>query len=479
MIILGIPSDRLKTIFKQMKENPLVSVYITNYNYGRFIRQAIESVLGQTYTSFELLIIDDGSVDNSREVIEAYADYGKVKIIYQTNKGLNASNNVALNLASGKYFIRLDADDYFEPYALAIMVALMEGKPDLGLLFPDYYYVDDIGNIIGVESRHDFDREVSVYDLPSHGACTMVRTEELRNFGGYNEAFTCQDGYELWLKYILNSKVSNVNKPLFYYRQHKMSLTQDESRILETRKKIKKYCIDHYNIKKPKSVALVPVKPNTVLGTLWALHIRKGKTELYWAVKKLVEAKCFDEVIVTSSNINILNETEKLKELDEFKKSGVLIHTYQRRPIYELANHSLEITINEIIQHFQLDEKYEALALLGIETPFIKKSTIEEAVNTLALFSTDAVICVRQDQSSYFTHNGEGMQLVFEKSRFNNYERKVLYKRVSGFTVSTLNSYLQKHSFSSLRIGHVVVSADEAFFLQSDLDLKIYFSNLH
>ncbi len=454
-----------------MSTSPLVSVYITNFNYARFVRQAIESVRRQTYPNIELIIIDDGSTDNSREILAEYEGISGIKVIYQQNKGLNATNNVALVAATGTYFIRLDADDYFEPYAIALMVSMMEGRPEIGLVFPDYYYVDEIGNMIGVESRHDFDREVSLYDIPAHGACTMVRTRELRKLGGYNEAFTCQDGYELWLKYILHSRVSNINKPLFYYRKHKMSLTQNETNILETRKKIKKYCLDLYQIAKPDSVAIIPVKPNTVAGHLWALHERNGKSELYWAVKKLLDTYCFEELIVTSSNKAILDELEQIKLLPEILPYGIPIHNYQRSPDYELANHSLDLTIRDIIQHFAL-QRYDAIGLLGIETPLLKSCTIQEAVYTLALFDSDSVISVHKDQASYFTHNGEGMRLVFEKSKYNNYERKVIYKRISGFSITRMSAYLDVPSFIQKRQGHVEISMMETLVIQSDVDFR-------
>jgi glycosyltransferase involved in cell wall biosynthesis len=456
---------------RSMMQNPLVTVYITNYNYGRFIREAIDSVLNQTYPNIELIIIDDGSTDNSKTIIETYQNRSQVQVLFQQNKGLNATNNVALKMATGKYFIRLDADDYFEAYAIALMVSILEGRPEIGLLFPDYYYVDELGNVIGVECRHDFDREVSLFDLPSHGACTMVRAEELRKLGGYNEDFSCQDGYELWLKYVLNSKVSNINKPLFYYRQHKMSLSQNESKILETRKKIKKYCLDLYQIAKPQSVVIVPVKPSTVAGKLWALHERNGKTELYWAVKKLLDAHCFEELIVTSSNNEILEELGLIKKLPEIDCFGVTIHGYQRNRDYELANHSLDLTIKEIIQYFSL-QRYDAIGLLGIETPLLKSSTIEEAVHALALYHSDSVISVHKDQASYFSHNGEGMGLVFEKSKYNNYERKVIYKRVSGFSITKMDAYLQNPSFVQKRQGHVEISSIETLSIQSDVDFR-------
>ena len=105
--------------------SPLVTVYITNHNYGRYIEQAIQSVLRQTQRDFELIIIDDGSTDNSREVIERYAEHRQVVTIFQQNKGLNVTNNIALRAARGKYVMRLDADDYLDDHALGAVERLL------------------------------------------------------------------------------------------------------------------------------------------------------------------------------------------------------------------------------------------------------------------------------------------------------------------------------------------------------------------
>jgi CMP-N-acetylneuraminic acid synthetase len=457
-----------------MKQNPLVTVYITNHNYGRFLRQAIESVVNQTYGRIEILIIDDGSTDGSREIVSQYAGLPNARVVLQENKGLNATNNVALRAARGDYFVRLDADDYMVPYAIAMMVALMEGNPDVGLVFPDYYYVDEVGNIIGVESRHDFDREVSLYDLPSHGACTMVRTEELRRLGGYNESFSCQDGYELWIKFILNSKVTNISKPLFYYRQHKSSLTRDESRILETRKSIKRHYVEEYLIPNVKAVAVVPVRPNTVSGRLWALSEFEGMTIIGSAIQKLVECGCFEEIIVTCSEPRILAEVERSIVSGEVNTDRVNVITHQRSREFELANLSLDLTLNEIMEMYRIGQRFEAIGLLGIETPLIKASTIAEAVHSLRLFKANSVICVRQDHSSYFTHNGDGMTLIFEKSRYTNYERKMLYRRINGFSIARIDEYMRHQSFLTSRLSHVLVGPEESLTIQSDMDFKLY-----
>ncbi len=230
-----------------------VTVYITNYNYGEYIEQSIQSILDQTYKNFELLIIDDGSTDDSKNVIEKFRDINNVRIIYQKNKGLNITNNIAMRLAKGDYLVRLDADDYVIPEFLEIMVDKIEADPNIGLVFPDYYYVNAIGEVTGVERRFNFEEEVSLYDLPAHGACTLIRLEFLKDLGGYNESFACQDGYDLWLKFINSFDVVNVNKPLFYYRRHGSNLTNNEDRILNTRKAIKKTYLQNQMKQVPKN----------------------------------------------------------------------------------------------------------------------------------------------------------------------------------------------------------------------------------
>ena len=103
------------------------------------IKQSIDSVLNQTYQNFELIIIDDGSNDNSREIIERYSKNKKVKIIYQKNKGLTVSNNIARKISRGKYITRLDADDWLDPNFLQIMLNTANKNKDCAIVFCNYY----------------------------------------------------------------------------------------------------------------------------------------------------------------------------------------------------------------------------------------------------------------------------------------------------------------------------------------------------
>ena len=221
----------------KLKKNPLVTVYITNHNYGKYITKAINSVLNQSMDNFELIIIDDGSKDNSKKIIDKFQKNKKIISVFQKNKGLTVSNNLAIRLSRGKYIMRLDADDWLDVNALQIMSNYLEKNKKIGLVFPDYFEVDEKGNIINLVRRHDF-KKVKLLDKPAHGACTMIRKECLTKIGGYSEQFDRQDGYYLWVKFIQRYGVMNINLPLFFYRQHNASLTKNEEKIIKTRSDI-------------------------------------------------------------------------------------------------------------------------------------------------------------------------------------------------------------------------------------------------
>ena len=149
---------------------PAITAYITNFNYGKYLEQSINSVLRQRFTDFELIIIDDGSTDNSSEILDKYRDHPKISIIQQKNQGLNASANKALDMAVGDFLIRLDADDYLDQYAFMILHDAITEKQNTNLVFADYYYVNQVGDVIGQERRFNFVKDVSLFDCPAHGA---------------------------------------------------------------------------------------------------------------------------------------------------------------------------------------------------------------------------------------------------------------------------------------------------------------------
>ena len=130
------------------KKIPKITVYMPNYNYSDYIEQAVNSIKKQVFKDWELIIIDDGSTDDSLKILEKYSGDEKITVIKQKNQGLNITNNVAIRLARGNYIVRVDADDYVDENFLTVLSSVLDDKPDIGLVFPDYHHVDLEGNII-------------------------------------------------------------------------------------------------------------------------------------------------------------------------------------------------------------------------------------------------------------------------------------------------------------------------------------------
>ena len=120
----------------EIMRNPLVTVIIPAYNCADFISNAIESVLNQTYKNYELIIVDDGSTDNTSEIISKYKN--TIKYIYQENGGVSKARNTGIRNANGKYIGFLDADDVWDKYKLEIQLKAFENQDDVGLVFSDF-----------------------------------------------------------------------------------------------------------------------------------------------------------------------------------------------------------------------------------------------------------------------------------------------------------------------------------------------------
>lgn len=445
-----------------IKNSPLVTVYITNYNYGKFITTAIESVLNQTLQEFELIIIDDGSTDNSRTIIDQYADHPKIDVIFQQNKGLNVTNNIALRAAKGSYIVRLDADDYFHPRALELLSAELDADEKLGLVFPDYYYVDESGQITEEFKRHDFSSDVSLLDQAAHGACTMIRTEYLRKLGGYNESFSCQDGYELWVKFIAHYRVANVGQPLFYYRRHSSNLTRNESRILSTRAKINEvYSNDRFG--SLRSVCIIPVRDETL-----ALRKLGGRRILDYKVLAASPCSNIEKVIVSSPSPEVRSYVESQYREDP------KVRFHLRKEEDARLNVALPHTIHAVLDSFYEKENLpDAITILTIEYPFPESYVIADAIHTLFLFDSDSLISVRQENGMMFQHRGSGMQPILNQDKVVKLEREALYKLAGGITVIKTGNFLSQNKIVVGKIGHIMMDQLSSFGIFTDFDLQL------
>lgn len=444
--------------------NPKVTVYITNYNYGKYIIKAIESVLDQSLQNFEILIIDDGSTDESIEILKSYDDNPKINIIKQNNKGLTISNNVALKIAKGKYIMRLDADDFLFKYSLETLSIELDKDPEIGMVFGDYYTIDEHENIIEHFQRHDFNKDVSLFDQPAHGACTMFRIECLRQLGGYDETIRRQDGYELWLRFIEKYKVTNINKPIFYYRQHDKNLTSKEDKLLNTRTQILKNHVIKNNKKKLNGIAILPIRGSYIDNRSLPFTEIGGEKLIDRSINFILEFNPISKLIVTTPDSKVLNYVDKKWkskiELIERPKKISLINS----PLSPVIKHAFEASRNAY--------DFDYFMVQNIEAPFKKPKIIESGINIMQIFDVDTVVGLRPERDLLFNHNGKGMQFILEQGSFR-LERNEIYKMVSGYLVREMKSFRKGSELFGDRIGHVIFDQISAYNIRNELDLSI------
>lgn len=444
----------------------MLTVYVTNYNYGSYIEEALNSLFRQTFQDFDILIIDDGSTDNSKEIIEKYSSHEKVKVIFQQNSGLNVSNNVALRVSKSKYIMRLDADDYLVDNALELMINKLEADNGLGLVFPDYYIVSGKGEILHKEQRHKFSKEVSMLDQPAHGACTMIRREFLLNLGGYDESFTCQDGYDLWIKFISNHKVDNINEPLFYYRQHGNNLTRNEERILFTRAQIKQTYLDKSRAVIPHSMVVIPLR-NEGGNPLFYRKIGDA-TLLEIRINEALKAKQVTKVVITSEDPHV----EEIIRGKYVNNERVVF--LPRKSESARYNVDLTDTLNSLLQKEVISKaNIDIIIVTPVEFPFITGLNIDDAINTMELFKADSIVAVRPENNVFFQHHGNGMHPILNQDKFNKLERDLLYRNTGGILGTRVTTFKNKNRFLGDRVGHIVLTQKEAIILRSEFDFRI------
>ena len=419
-------------------DKPLVTIYITNYNYAQYLEAAIESVNSQTFRDFELIVIDDCSNDDSLIKLARLRKRYGFKLYSGVKRGLNKTNNFALSKAKGKYLVRLDADDILHSAYLGVITALLEADPKVSLAFPNYFLINKFGEVYAEERRNNFRDGIILKDRPAHGACTMIRVEDLRAAGGYFDDVSCQDGYDLWLKLGVNREVIHVPIPLFYYRQHGENLTTDNSKIIRCRREIKKRFIGTFQKEK-------------ILDATIVVPIKKD----YW------DKVDFDEVQIyfncLSKNFKDLNINIDFTLLtSSLEKSGNLIGSKRiyRPEELEMPNVDLKHSM-KLLKETQGDWLKENIIVLNIIEALPDFEVILECLITLQIFQVSAIMTVTRDRGKLYVHRGNGLTNIVENTGIH-WERNEIFRAVS--SVYAFPKYRNfKESLLGNCIGHVEV----------------------
>ncbi len=208
-----------------MKNVPIVTIAISSYNHEKYIEQCLNSVLKQTYPAIELLVIDDGSTDDTPNIIQKMSEQHGFYFERQFNKGLTRTLNKALAMAKGKYFAPLGSDDMIFPNKTQIQVDVLEKDDSIAVCGGNIIEVDQDGKQRKKQAFHSY-RELNFDDLllnrkPGLPAPTlMLRTDCFRDLGGYNTEIRLEDLYSQLLLAQNGYKLVGVDEVLSYYRVH-------------------------------------------------------------------------------------------------------------------------------------------------------------------------------------------------------------------------------------------------------------------
>jgi glycosyltransferase involved in cell wall biosynthesis len=220
---------------KEIVMGPAVSLIVPCYNYGRFVGQAVDSLLSQTFSDLEIIAIDDASSDDSSDVLDRYRSDPRVTVVHHAeNQGHIHTYNEGLRLAQGKYIGCLSADDYAaRPDAVERQVALFERHPAVGFVYSAHELVDEAGRVRSVSRPWDGDYMMSGMDefqrliwlnyVPASG--TLVRRECHDQLGWYDPRLPHAADWDLWLRITTARDVAYTANALYSYRIHQSNMS--------------------------------------------------------------------------------------------------------------------------------------------------------------------------------------------------------------------------------------------------------------
>lgn len=269
--------------------SPLVSVLMPVYNAGPFLATAVQSILSQTLSNYEFIIVDDGSTDGSVAVLRSYerAD-ARIRLTIRENRGIPYTRNQLISLARGRYIAWMDSDDISLPLRLEAMTSWMDAHPDHVALGSKTMLIDSSGWEICVWNSPADHSGIDSWHISGKGGAivfpssVMIRDAVL-SVGGFNEDLTGAEDLDLFLRLAEKAKIANIDTLLFKYRQHAKSIsyTHMENLQKDNSKVVARACMRR-GLPVPADVSL-PFSDSEVAGThtkwsWWALEEGRVRT---------------------------------------------------------------------------------------------------------------------------------------------------------------------------------------------------------
>ena len=218
-------------------DESMISVLLPVYNAEKFLRKALDSILFQTHSDFEIIAVDDGSVDRSLKILTEYSHDSRIRIISRSNTGIVGALNDAIGMARGQFFARMDADDIAVPTRLERQIGFLKDRPDCVAVGSSVLIMDEQGSDIHVAEALTEHAEIEKMFFTGRGAIchpsVMMRAWAIRQVGGYREKYCSFDeDVDLFLRLGEIGKLANISAPLLRYRWHLDSISHKRSPLV-------------------------------------------------------------------------------------------------------------------------------------------------------------------------------------------------------------------------------------------------------
>lgn len=220
----------------------LISIITPTYNREKFLSAAIDSVLKQTYKNFELIIVDDGSTDNTQALVASYVEKDpRIKYLQQKNQGQSVARNYALSIASGDFICFLDSDNYWPEEKLEKSIGAFESHPEVDIVYGDCITIDEQGNELHRNNMRRYSGNIAALLLKDNFVSmntTMTRRKCFDEMGGMSGKRRVADDYDLWLKFSARFRFMYMPEFLAYYRVMENQISTNKKLRFDTNEKI-------------------------------------------------------------------------------------------------------------------------------------------------------------------------------------------------------------------------------------------------
>jgi glycosyltransferase involved in cell wall biosynthesis len=209
-----------------MDNKPKISMVLPTYNQAHYLSFALEGLYEQTFKDFELIVVNDGSTDNTFQILESYSQKMDIVVINQENRGLPEALNAGFSVAKGKYYSWTSSDNITLPTMLEVLNQALDSEPSVSVVYADWFFMDEYGDVFFQYKTLDYDRHLLLYHNYVH-CCFLFRKECMDKVGGYNPEYIYGEDWEFWIRVSRYFRMKHIPQTLYKYRIQTKSMTTE------------------------------------------------------------------------------------------------------------------------------------------------------------------------------------------------------------------------------------------------------------